>query len=52
MSPWIWKRLHCMGDMQRDDGEAIDQRMLDAGYCLDRYTIESPLDGTVMRSTP
>lgn len=45
-TPWFWRRLHCVSEMRR----TVPDRELDAGYCLDRYSVEH--GGIVTHSAP
>ena len=41
---WVWRKLHCMADMRKDDcggsgGWRPDYQYIDIGYCLDRYSV-------------
>lgn len=35
---FMWRRLHCLMNIRRAQQTA--ERLIDAGYCLDRYTID------------
>ena len=40
---WTWRRLHVIAKCRADaHGFKHDEWGIDAGYCLDRYTIDDP----------
>lgn len=50
---YIWRRLHAIQEMRRRElgQEYSEVEHIDAGYCLDRYSIEHEVRGLV-RVTP
>ena len=50
-NPFIWRRLHALNKcMQLNYCERFEEFGIDAGYCLDRYSIEYD-DGSI-RTVP
>jgi hypothetical protein len=51
LSPFIWRRLHALGTCKQTvHCERFEEFGIDAGYCLDRYSIEYA-DGAI-RTVP
>jgi YD repeat-containing protein len=49
---WMWRGLHALNNQAwADSGWRTAQDYIDAGYCLDRYSIEDA-DGNVTRCLP
>lgn len=48
---YMWRRLHCMNRFRLKVFERTESDLIDAGYCLDRYSIEDE-GGNVFRSLP
>jgi len=46
---YLWRRLHVMQDMRRRESgqERSEVDHIDAGYCIDRYSIEHEVEGLV-----
>lgn len=41
---WAWRKLHTMAHMHKGvEGWPVNpDRLIDVGYCLDRYTVDNP----------